>query len=373
MAASRGLLYAEACRLSRADPPAHAGRGKLGSVRVRDDNGDDVDAQYSVEQDGELLALILESASGPAGSRAARNTDYRKGVAILLGRLRNSAPSYKTPWWIPRSHSGTASPRQKGGCSRHLSGGRRARHRSAAPEAHVSAVAYRPGPGASKGGNSSKRIRIRVRVAGFSPEDAALLADELARPDLPSVLLSSRPAEPRSEVGASAEARQIEQAVAQAAGKTARPGRGQGFQVDQVVKVAVESCAMRAATEFYGEDWDVEDVHGNQSYDLFCRRGGKVKHVEVKGTTADGTEVILTPNEVRHAREHPDAALFILSNVIVERLQDGTVTATGGEKHVYDPWPIDDGTLVPLGYRYLVPPTGPVSASLARGEAPSNR
>jgi hypothetical protein len=184
-------------------------------------------------------------------------------------------------------------------------------------------------PGASKGGNSS----------GFSPEDAVLLADELARP----------------EAGSSAEARQIEEAVAQAAGKTARRGRGQGFQVDQVVKVAVESCAMRAATEFYGEDWDVEDVHGNQSYDLICRRGGEVKHVEVKGTTADGTEVILTPNEVRHAREHPDAALFILSNIIVERSQDGTVTAAGGEKHVYDPWPIDDGTLVPLGFRYLVP------------------
>ena len=68
--------------------PGRAGRGKLGSVRVRDGNGDDVDAEYSVEQDGELLALILESASGPSGSRAARNTDYRKGLAILLGRLR---------------------------------------------------------------------------------------------------------------------------------------------------------------------------------------------------------------------------------------------------------------------------------------------
>jgi len=47
--------------------------------------------------------------------------------------------------------------------------------------------------------------------------------------------------------------------------------------------------------------------------------------------------------------------LFILSNIIVERSQDGSVIATGGEKHVYDPWPIDRGTLVPLGFRYLVP------------------
>ena len=35
-----------------------------------------------------------------------------------------------------------------------------------------------------------------------------------------------------------------------------------------------------------------------ESYDLICRRGDEVKHVEVKGTTTDGAEVILTPNEV---------------------------------------------------------------------------
>ena len=93
-------------------------------------------------------------------------------------------------------------------------------------------------------------------------------------------------------------------AVIDAAGKVARRGGGQGFQFDVDVKVAVEAHAMNAATDFYREDWDVEDVHGTESYDLICRRHGEVKHVEVKGTTTDGTEVILTPNEVRHAREH---------------------------------------------------------------------
>ena len=47
-----------------------------------------------------------------------------------------------------------------------------------------------------------------------------------------------------------------------AAGKTARPRRGQGFQLDQAAKVAVEVHAMNVATEFYGESWTVEDVHG---------------------------------------------------------------------------------------------------------------
>ena len=99
----------------------------------------------------------------------------------------------------------------------------------------------------------------------------------------------------------------------------------------------------------------VEDVHGSESYDLICRRGDEVKHVEVKGTTTDGAEVILTPNEVRHAREHPHTALFVLSNITIERAEDGTVTAAGGESHLYDPWRLDDGTLTPVGFRYQVP------------------
>jgi Domain of unknown function (DUF3883) len=153
----------------------------------------------------------------------------------------------------------------------------------------------------------------------------------------------------------SSPAEQAEEAVRDAAGKVACRGRGQGFQLDQEVKVAVEALAMNMAAEFYRGDWDVEDVHGAESYDLICRRGGEVKHVEVKGTTIDGAEVILTPNEVRHARENPCTALFILSNITVERAEDGTVTATGGRRHLYDPWRLDDGTLKPLGFRYQVP------------------
>ena len=46
-------------------------------------------------------------------------------------------------------------------------------------------------------------------------------------------------------------AEQADEAVKDAAGKVARPGRGQGFQLDQDVKVAVEALAMNTATEFY--------------------------------------------------------------------------------------------------------------------------
>ena len=102
--------------------------------------------------------------------------------------------------------------------------------------------------------------------------------------------------------------------------------------------MAVEVVAMNRAAEFYSKAWHVEDVHGRESYDLICRRGDEVKHVEVKGTTTDGAEVILTPNEVRHAQEYPGTALFVVSNITVSRAEGGTVTATGGNHYCYDPW-----------------------------------
>lgn len=88
---------------------------------------------------------------------------------------------------------------------------------------------------------------------------------------------------------------------------------------------------MNMATVHYVQNWQVEDVHGRGSYDLLCRRAGEVRHVEVKGTTTNGAEVILTPNEVRHTRENEFTALFVLGDVHVGRADDGTVTATLAE------------------------------------------
>jgi hypothetical protein len=54
-----------------------------------DDSGQILDAEYVVEREGDQLALILSSSSGPAGIRPARNTAYRPALALLLARLRN--------------------------------------------------------------------------------------------------------------------------------------------------------------------------------------------------------------------------------------------------------------------------------------------
>jgi hypothetical protein len=54
-------------------------------------------------------------------------------------------------------------------------------------------------------------------------------------------------------------------------------------------------------------------------------------------------------NEVRRARQHLDVALSILSNTAIDRADSGTMTVTGRDQGLYDPWHIDDGTLMPGG------------------------
>ena len=464
-------------------------------MHLLDDHGRVMDAEYLVEADGGHLALIMESRSGSSSSRAPRNPDYNRALTILLTRLGKLNAVLVDALVDSRHTQDLGLPEAD-------------RRLIQAPiqlalEPDLDALRRRLGtaqakiaqaPDATKGGNATKRIRLRVSVPGFQPGDAGRLARALVAPipqssenrlrywwehepsenvwmeitrredigaDLkaPSaarggvatasydlvrrvhpgdvvvhydsrqeaivgVSVAASPAEPapiywvargsyarrageqprwlpglrvalhryqqleppvtlreirqhkdallalreRIQARASgqpvffpwipyqdtlrsfqsylvkmpqqaislfpqlramvnrAEAQpsrfvlpsateQAKEAVEDAAGKVARRGRGQGFQLDQEAKVAVEATAMNMATEFYSKAWDVEDVHGTESYDLICRRGDEVKHVEVKGTTTDGSEVILTPNEVRHAQENPSTALFVVSNI----------------------------------------------------------
>ena len=151
----------------------------------------------------------------------------------------------------------------------------------------------------------------------------------------------------------------VERDIDALAGKTRQHG-GQGFQLDQQVKVAIENYAMNLAWKFYDSDgWKIEDVHGNRPYDYVVRKGNQEKRVEVKGTTTDGSGVILTPNEVENARTWKDLCLFIVRGIVITRLPNGGVEASGGSLAIFDPWRIDDGKLEPLGYKYQVPPREP--------------
>ena len=311
-----------------------------------DDRGRELDADYHGEPDGPYIALILGSRSGRNPPQPPRNGDYNPVLELLLARLGKLGAvlvdalldtGYTQRERVPEADRRLIKSPIRLAMEPDMALLRRRMGNAQAKIGRVSAFTR---------GETRKRIRLRIDVPGYQPDDAERLAEILAAPitETAENELRYSPVE------------QAEEVVQDAAGKVVRRGPGQGFQRDQEIKAKVEARAMKMATEFYTRrGWTVRDVHSSESYDLLCLRNGKVKHVEVKGTTEDGAMVLLTPNEVRHARENPCTALFVLSNVRVEPAEDGTISVMGGACHLNDPWHIDDGTLTPLGFRYQVP------------------
>lgn len=137
------------------------------------------------------------------------------------------------------------------------------------------------------------------------------------------------------------------------------PGRRQGRRQSATERKAVELRAVEAATEYFvSRAWEVEYVGDVASYDLDCKRDGRLLHVEVKGTTSLGHRVLLTRNEVRHARgTEAEVVLFVLSRVDLSIDENGSPHAEAGTERVIDPWVISDDSLEPVGFEYTLPMT----------------
>jgi hypothetical protein len=136
--------------------------------------------------------------------------------------------------------------------------------------------------------------------------------------------------------------------------------RGSGFELDQAVREKVEAHAIAVAKKHFARNWSVADVHRSESFDLLCTNNDSVAHVAVKGTTTGCEQVLLTRNEVLHARSFPHAILFIVSGINVHFTRKGDVSASGGSVHIWDPWLIDDHQLEPIGYWYRTPEESPL-------------
>jgi hypothetical protein len=138
-----------------------------------------------------------------------------------------------------------------------------------------------------------------------------------------------------------------------------RRERGQGRRQTAAERRALEERAVNVAIQHYeGGDWDVRDVGSRASYDLECRKDGRVLHVEVKGTTSLGSKVLLTRNEVRHARGSlAEKALFVLADIELRRDESG-ISVTGGREIRIEPWDISEGSLEPVGFEYSLPSEG---------------
>jgi 5-methylcytosine-specific restriction protein A len=152
-------------------------------VQVVDDDGQTLDAEYAVETDGSHLALIMESRSGMSGARPPRNPDYNQALKLLLQRLGQLSAVLADALVDSRHVRDLGLP----DADRRLI---QAPIRLAL-EPDMEAVRRRMGtaqakiaqaPDATKGGNATKRIRLRLQVPGYQPGDARRLAATLAAP-----------------------------------------------------------------------------------------------------------------------------------------------------------------------------------------------
>lgn len=130
--------------------------------------------------------------------------------------------------------------------------------------------------------------------------------------------------------------------------------RGAGYQSNPLVRRAIEDYAMQWANRGLKEmGLAPVDKHKTKPYDFLCSVDGVHLYVEVKGTQENGKCLSLTPNEVRHAREHTNSALFVVYDVRVEGEKKPRVS--GGKELFVNPWDINSGQLEPRGYAFTLP------------------
>jgi hypothetical protein len=149
---------------------------------------------------------------------------------------------------------------------------------------------------------------------------------------------------------------QVSAAAVSAAERFRKRADGQGFAISPKLRLAIEAFAMaKAKAHFEAKGYAVADVSKRECYDLRCERSGQSLYVEVKGTQSSGEEVLLTPNEVAHARERKESMVLFIVHSITTNGSDSDPQVNSGRVSIFEPWEIDRGTLKPLAYTYQVP------------------
>jgi hypothetical protein len=130
--------------------------------------------------------------------------------------------------------------------------------------------------------------------------------------------------------------------------------KSQGFQLDSKLRNALEEYAMDAAQQYFvSEGYDVKVDTRNHPYDLLCTRKKELLYVEVKGTQTKGKGIFLTFGEVEFNQQHKEQmALFLLHSIQVSKNKK---RLSHGERHLVEPWDVDESCLKPVSYQYEIP------------------
>lgn len=143
------------------------------------------------------------------------------------------------------------------------------------------------------------------------------------------------------------------------AGVAQNPDAPQGFVADSVIRRAIEEYALDAAEEHYGKTATGEIKRLGKPYDLCVPLRDGEMHIEVKGSTRDLGSVILTTNEVTHARTTEGSELYVVDRIRLSTDQTGEARLTGGRRRWWTKWVPREEALTPTVYLYALPePTG---------------
>ncbi|WP_310649854.1 DUF3883 domain-containing protein [Gordonia amicalis] len=128
-------------------------------------------------------------------------------------------------------------------------------------------------------------------------------------------------------------------------------------QADPLLRRAVEVHAEDVAIEVLEADGYNDVVRVGKPYDLRAiSTDGDELHVEVKGSAERIDSVILTPNEVSHADDHP-TTLIVVDEIEVQIGEAGYECA-GGRIRRWDSWRPEPDDLTPSQYVYELPVDG---------------
>lgn len=133
------------------------------------------------------------------------------------------------------------------------------------------------------------------------------------------------------------------------------PDSGQGYALNSVVREAIEMYAVERAEEHYTLRGASNIDRVGKPYDLRVTMPGRDLHVEVKGSTRSLTSVILTRNEVQHARATVGTELLVVDDIKLTTDPKGKPILTGGRQRCWRGWSPADQDLTPTVYLYTLP------------------
>tara|TARA_B100002052_G_C15791383_1_gene556514 strand:+ start:73 stop:1080 length:1008 start_codon:yes stop_codon:yes gene_type:complete len=132
--------------------------------------------------------------------------------------------------------------------------------------------------------------------------------------------------------------------------------KGKKRKVSSAKNEAIELYAVDKAEKYLIKEKYLVERMPRKSfpYDLKATKENVELHVEVKGKSDTGEKVIVSRNEVKHAKENITKSVFILVHSIKAKLTSKGYKASGGKMLVLNPWNIADKDLSAYTYEYFV-------------------